>query len=147
MTKLLSLLPNRAAAARERLLPWTADPHEHSSLVRFESAALPGVDVTIRRMTLGRRIELARQVRELAGRLEFHQAGQSMADKIDAAALNAEIDAIYLRWGLVSVIGFNIDGLPATSDTVISGAPEGFAAEIVERIKRECGVSEQERKN
>ena len=132
MTRLLSLSPKH----------W-----EYSSVTRFESEALPGVLVTIRRMSLGRRIELAKSVRELGGRLEFEAAGGAMSSKIEAALLAAEIDAIYLRWGLAGVAGIEIDGSEPSCDEVIATAPEDFIREVLDRIKAECGLADEERKN
>jgi hypothetical protein len=116
-------------------------------VLRFESAAMPGVWVTIRRMSLGRRIELAKSVRELGAKLEFEAAGTDLSSKIEAAVLAAEIDAVYLRWGLVAVTEFEIDGNAPSCDEIISAAPEHLVREILERIKRECGLSDEDRKN
>jgi hypothetical protein len=132
MTKWLSLLP---------------EARDYASTVRYRPRSLAGAVVVLRRMSLGRRIELGRAVRELVGRLEFQQAGQTVADKIDAAVAAAEIDAVYLRWGVAAVEGLNIDGRPANADDLIAAAPEDLVDEIVARIKHECGLSEQERKN
>lgn len=130
-----------------RLLSLSPDRHRYESLARYEATSLPGVHYTVRRMSLGRRIELAEQVRELAGRLEFHQAGTSTQDRIAAGAAAAEIDAAYIRWGLVGVENLSIDGRPANASAVIDGAPESFVREIVECIQRECGITDDERKN
>ena len=120
---------------------------EYSSYLCCESNTLPGVRVTIRRMSLARRIELGRAVRELAGRLEFHQAGSGIGEQIDAAVAAAEINAVYFRWGVFAIEGLQIDGEPAALESVIASAPEEFVIEIVNYIKRECGISENERKN
>jgi hypothetical protein len=103
--------------------------------------------VWIRRMSLGRRIELARQVRDLAGKLEYHEASEKVVDRVEAALIGAEIDAAYLRWGVLNVDGFEIDGVAATAQDLISAAPEALVREIVARIKRECGLTDAERKN
>ena len=132
MTKLLSLSPKATA---------------YSSFVRFESESIEGVLVTIRRMSLGRRMELARELRPLGGRLEYEDAGRGVSDKIEAALTAAEIDAIYLRWGLVSVDGLTLDGEYPSQDEVIAKAPDDFVREVLDRIKAECGLSEEERKN
>ena len=132
MTKLLSLSPS---------------PLRCQSVDRFESAVLPGVFVTIRRMSLGRRIELAQAVRGLAGRLEFLEAGSTVADSIDAAQVAAEIDAVYVRWGVAAIDGLEIDGCRANCENVIAAAPEKFIHEIVARVKHQCGLTNDERIN
>lgn len=128
---------------------WSRSPKRgrYSSVERFASTAIPGVQVTIRRMSLGRRIDLARAVRDRAGRLEFLQAATTLGDRIEASQLGAEIDAVYLRWGLVRVEGLTLDDSEPFCEEVIARAPEPFVREIVDRIKRQCGLSEPERKN
>jgi len=98
-------------------------------------------------MSLGRRIELARAVRDLAGRLEFLQAGATVSDRIESAQISAEIDAVYLRWGLARIEGLVLDGREPTCEEVIARAAEEFVRDIITRIKHECGLSELERKN
>lgn len=132
MTRLLSLSPKASA---------------YSSFTRFESETLPGVVVTIRRMSLGRRMELARELRTLGARLEFEEAGSRVSDRIEAALTAAEIDAIYLGWGLASIDGLTLDGEYPSRDEVIAKAPDAFVREVVDRIKAECGLSGEERKN
>lgn len=88
-----------------------------------------------------------RQVRELAKRCEFSSAGTGIDDRFDARLAAAEIDRLYLRWGLQSVEGLTIDGQEANADLLIEKGPEDLCGEIVARIKLECGLSEEERKN
>lgn len=130
-----------------RLLSLSPKARQYASVTRIESKSMPGVSFTIRRMSLGRRIELARLVRELLARLEFHQAGAALGDKVEAAVAAGEIEAIYLRWGLVCVEGLDVDGESAGCEQVIAVAPECLASEVVSAIKAECGLNEQERKN
>ena len=59
----------------------------------------------------------------------------------------AEIDHAYLTWGLIGVEGLEIDGAEATAAGLIEAGPVELAAEILARIKAECGLSEDERKN
>ena len=65
-----------------------------------ESRVAPGVTFAVARMSFGRRVELMRRVRELARRMEFLEAGGDPGDQMDAALLQAEIDRLYLVWGL-----------------------------------------------
>jgi len=98
-------------------------------------------------MTFGRRLELARRIRELDRKLEYLQAGEDVRSRVDAAIVSSEIDRIYLEWGLEGISGLTIDGTPATPDAVIEHGPEALAREILEAIRRECFLSEEERKN
>jgi len=61
--------------------------------------------------------------------------------------VGAEIDRAYLEWGLLAVAGLTIDGEQATPQTLVDKGPLALAAEILSRVKSECGLSEIERKN
>jgi hypothetical protein len=101
----------------------------------------------IRRVSFGGRIELARKIREIGRKAEYLEAGSDARDKLEATVLGAEIDRAYLEWGLVGVEGLEIDGAAATPASLIDTGPIELAAEILARIKAECGLTEDERKN
>jgi hypothetical protein len=61
--------------------------------------------------------------------------------------LASEIDRVYLEWGLEAVEGLTVDGETATPALLIDRGPAELAAEILARIRSECGLSEDERKN
>ena len=68
---------------------------------------VPGVKFTIAKMSFGRRVELMRRVRELARRTEFLAASEDAGDKMDAALLRAEIERMYVVWGVKAVSGLD----------------------------------------
>jgi hypothetical protein len=107
----------------------------------------PGVEFVIARMTFGRRIELMREVRSLAARLEYFEAGQDAKNGMEASLLGAEIDKLYIRWGLKEIRGLEIDGVPATVELLIDSGPEELFLEALSAVKSECGLLENERKN
>ena len=111
-----------------------------------ESTTMPGVRYRLVRMSLGRRNALIRSIRELAQKMEFHAAG-GLEERLESSALALDIDAAYLRWGLAGIYGLRIDGEEADTELLISRGPEALAREIVAGIKRECALSEEERKN
>lgn len=111
------------------------------------SAERPGVEFVIARMTFGRRIELMRQVRDLAARLEYFDAGRDAKNEMEASLLGAEIDRLYIRWGLEEIRGLELDGLPATPDSLIESGPEGLFVEALTAVRAECAMTENERKN
>jgi len=115
--------------------------------VTKEGLRYPGVRYEIRRISFGRRIELARCIREVGRKAEYLEAGTDVRDKLEATVLSAEIDRVYLDWGLVGVEGMEIDGEAATPQSLIDAGPVELAAEILNRIKAECGLTEDERKN
>lgn len=120
---------------------------EYRSEVTRESSTLPGVKFRIARLSLGRRLELTRRIWNLTRRAEYLEAGGSPAERLQAAALSAEIDRAYLEWGLLGIEGLQIDGEPAGVSELAERGPEGLALEIVAAIRSECGLSEAERKN
>jgi len=116
------------------------------STVEVDSVVLPGVRYRLVRMSLERRGHLIRAIRELAGKAEFHAAG-GVDGKLESSALALDIDAVYLRWGLAGIEGLAIDGKEASPELLIARGPEALAREMVAGIKRECALSEEERKN
>jgi len=119
---------------------------EYESSVEVESAALPGVRLRVVRMSFGRRVELMRQVRELARRVECFEAGD-LGQRMDAGLLRAEIERLYVAWGLVAISGLTVDGAPGSTQSVIDGGPEELFREALAAVRREAGLSEDERKN
>ena len=121
------------------------------SRIWFDAAAMDGVRYEIVRVSFGRRIELARRIREIGRKMEYLEAGAALEngarEKLEATVLAAEIDRAYLEWGLISVEGLEIDGIAATPETLIDRGPVELAMEILGRIKSECGMTEDERKN
>ena len=120
---------------------------DYESQTTLEAQSARDVRYTISRMSFGRRLELTRKVRELGRRLEFLGAGKNAEEKMEESVLTAEIDRLFLEWGLRRVEGLFIDGQPATAETVIEHGPEELCQEILKAIKAECGLSEAERKN
>ena len=120
---------------------------EYESMVDFCSEWAPTVRYRIERMSFGRRLELTREVRGLLARQEFHAAGESPLDRVEASALAMEVDHLYWNWGLLSVEGLSIGGEAATKETLLARGPEPLVHEILSAIKRECGLTEDERKN
>jgi hypothetical protein len=87
------------------------------------------------------------RVRELAGRAEFLNAGSSPEEKMDAALLEAEIDQLYLAWGLRGVTGLELDGREATPESLAESGPEELFREALAAVRAETGLSETEIKN
>jgi len=120
---------------------------EYTSYEVVESKAAQGVAYTVAKMSFGRRVELTRRIRELASRREFLEAGETPEDKMNAALLASEIDRTYVAWGLKEVSGLELDGLPATPETLASNGPEDLFREALAVVKDRCGLLDAERKN
>jgi len=120
---------------------------EYKSCEIIESTVASGVSYTVVKMSFGRRVELMRRIRELAARKEFVEAGDTPNEKMEAALLASEIDRIYVLWGLKEVEGLELDGLPATPESLATSGPEELFREALAAVKQQCGLSETERKN
>ena len=120
---------------------------EYESTVTRRSNTVEGVSYTISRMSFGRRIELTRRVRDLTRKVEFLQAGDDVRDKVEASWLSAEVERLYLEWGLRGISGLSIDGQAASVERLIADGPEELSKEIVSSIRAECGLGADERKN
>jgi len=119
----------------------------YESVKDVESKIAPEVRYRIARMSFARRVELMRQVRELARRVEFLEAGQEPGGKMEAALVQAEVDRLYLVWGLVEVSGLALDGAAATPAALAESGPEDLFREALAAVKAETGLSVVERKN
>lgn len=124
-----------------------SEPVQYESTVTRASQSMPGVTFVVSRMSLGRRMELSRKIRELSRRAEFLQAGSEAQEKIEAGILAQEVDGLYVHWGLVSIAGLTIDGAPADAGLLLEKGPEPLACEIATAVREQCGLSEAERKN
>jgi hypothetical protein len=132
--------------------PWHSDKRQanagsYASDTLVNSRAFPGVTFTIARMSFGRRVELMRRVRELARRTEFLAASEEAGDKMDAALLQAEIERTYVMWGVKSVTGLAVDGVAAGPELLAEAGPEELFREALAAVRKETGLSEEERKN
>jgi hypothetical protein len=119
----------------------------YESVRVVESAVAAGVRYTVAKMSFARRVDLMRQVRELARRMEFLEAGGTATDKMDAALLQKEIDRLYLTWGLREIAGLEVDGAAATPETLAGAGPEDLFREALAAVRAETGLNEAERKN
>lgn len=122
-------------------------PILYASETAFESAVLPPVRFVLHRISAARRLDLLACMGELASQLEMLQASGSLDDRVQAEALRIQIDREYLRWGLKELRGLEIDGVPAEAESLFERGPEDLMNEIVSRIRAECELSGEERKN
>jgi hypothetical protein len=97
-------------------------------------------------MSLARRIELAKTVRELCLKQEFLKAGNA-GEQMDSSLTDLLVLKLYLEWGLAEIRGLDIDGEDATLQSLVENGPERLTDEIVESIKSELGLTAGERKN
>lgn len=119
----------------------------YESCTRTESRIAPGVVFVVSKMSFTRRMDLIRRIRELSLKFDFLKAGESTEEKLEGALVSAEIDRLYVNWGVQALTGLEIDGVQATPDLLATAGPEELFREAVAAVKAECGLSETERKN
>lgn len=120
---------------------------DYASTKTLASRSCPGVSYVIRCMSFRRRLGLLKSVREAARELEFRAAGESTEDRAAAAVQSGRIEELYLQWGLESISGLRIDGEDATPESLMERGPEALCREVAAEIRRECALSDEERKN
>jgi hypothetical protein len=52
-----------------------------------------------------------------------------------------------VKWGLAGIEGLEIDSKPATPESLIERGPEELVREVLAAIRREAGLSEDEKKD
>jgi hypothetical protein len=109
--------------------------------------SVPGVRYEIAKVSLARRAEITRRVRSLLAELEYHSAGSGVEDRLAAAEAASRVDRVYVEWGLLRVEGLEIDGEPCGVAALVERGPEELCREIAAAIRRQCRLSEEERKN
>jgi len=119
----------------------------YESVAVVDSRVASGVRFTVAKMSFGRRAELMRQVRELARKMEFLEAGREPGQKMDAVLLRAEIDRLYVKWGLRAIAGLELDGVEATPELLAEAGPENVFREAVAVVRAQTGLTAAERKN
>jgi hypothetical protein len=119
---------------------------KYTSVAWHTSDSWPGVRYAIRRISLGQRIDLTRRARELAQRNDFLRAGEAV-DQLEAALSDLLVRRMYLEWGLVSIEGLTVDDEPVNVSVIADKGPEALTDEIIETLRSELGLTEDERKN
>ena len=119
----------------------------YESVVEIDSRVAPGVSFTVAKMSFGRRVELMRRIRELARQMEFLEAGSQPGEKMDAGLFRAEIDRLYLSWGLRAVSGLVLDGVEASPSLLFEAGPEELVREALGAVRAQTGLTDEERKN
>jgi len=112
-----------------------------------EAKSLPGVRYLVRRPSLAKRAELTRLVRGKIEQLAFRNAGETLEDRLLATELELAIDRLYVEWGVIEIVGLEIDGEPATVNSALDQGPETLSREMASAVREELMITEAERKN
>lgn len=113
---------------------------------RVESQSVAGVMFWVRKTSLAQRIELLTRVRELTRKYDFLNAG-GPTERMEASLGDLLTTKLYVEWGLERVEGLSIDGQNASVTLLLEKGPEDLCLEIAQEVQKECGLSEEERKN
>ncbi|MEI9972408.1 MAG: hypothetical protein WDO73_10355 [Ignavibacteriota bacterium] len=119
----------------------------YESAATVSSQVADGVAFRIAKMSFGRRADLMRQIRELARKVEFLEAGAEPGQKMDAALLRVEIDRMYVKWGVLAISGLELDGVEATPQSLAESGPEPLFREALSLVRSQAGLTADERKN
>jgi hypothetical protein len=113
---------------------------------RVESQSVAGVVFWIRKTSLAQRIELLTLVRELTRKHEFLKAGEP-SEVMEASLADLLTTRLYIEWGLERIEGLSIDNQDASVSLLLEKGPEELCLEVAGEVQRQCGLSEEERKN
>jgi hypothetical protein len=120
---------------------------DYESSLWKQAKSRPDVKYRMRRISLGRRMELLERIASLVRDMEYAAGCGEPGGTLTAALLRDRLVEIYLRWGLLGLEGLAIDGKPATVEALIDAGPMELSREIAAAIREECGLTEDERKN
>jgi hypothetical protein len=124
----------------------TVAGRNYESLLWLESETLPGVEFSLRKISLAQRIELSSRVRELTLRNEFLRSGEPR-DQLEACIADLLVQKLYVQWAVVDLKGLRIDGQQATVELLLERGPEALVQEMVDAIHSHLELSDAERKN
>ncbi|MFN7920747.1 MAG: hypothetical protein U0Q16_11655 [Bryobacteraceae bacterium] len=71
---------------------------DYTSRVVKQSAAFPGVEFEIAKISLARRIDLGRRLREIDWKGDFLAASARVEDQVEAGMLERQIERLYVEW-------------------------------------------------
>ncbi len=138
--------------------------------VKQESTVFPGVFYVLNKMSEARRAQLRLLIAEPTSRIrnllremasiedkhpvtattprpeEVNTELMALSDKMEQISSD-EINPKWLKWGLKSLEGIEIDGVPANAELLLSDGPPALFMEIVDQIKRVAQLSGEEEKN
>jgi len=134
--------------------------YSFSSKETYESVTCPGVKFTVRVLNDIQRARRDAKLLSVRARINELQDkwtatkdnGGSALDLLkinDEAALltQSELTPAYIRAGLISVEGLEIDGAPATVEALIESGPKALVAEVYDACLKASGLGAEETKN
>ena len=64
-----------------------------------------------------------------------------------ASIASAEVESVYVVWGVTEINGLTIDGAAATPHSLVASGPEDLVREAATLVRSQLGLNEDERKN
>jgi hypothetical protein len=124
---------------------WHKSP-SYESLLWLESEVMPGVEFSIRKISLSQRLDLTARIRQLTVQHEFLRAG-NLSDQLEANMAELIVQKLYVEWAVAAVRGLRIDGEAASLGLVLERGPEELVAEMATAIRSHLGLTDEDRKN
>jgi hypothetical protein len=118
----------------------------YDSRLWLDSTTIPGVRFSIRKVSLGQRIELSSRIRELTLKNEFLRAGE-LQDNLEANLADLLVQKLYVEWATEGIEGLRINGKQGSVTMLIEYGPEELVAEIACAARSQLELSDAERKN
>src|SRR5215471_15100057 len=99
---------------------------KYESTITVPAKSAPGVTLRLNRMSFARRMELMERIRDLGARAESLGATDEVLQNMDATLLALEVDRAYVLWGVREIMGLEVDGVPATPQSLAEAGPEAL---------------------
>jgi hypothetical protein len=134
----------------------------YCSKIRIESTTTPGCTFVLHKMTELRRMRREIAIADLRVRItekrealdaalkNLENEPKGTVDKLNAEfgeMLHAEWYGAWIRWGVHSIEGFEIDDQPATVSSLLEEGPTNLIEEIFLAVRDASGLSIAETKN
>jgi hypothetical protein len=128
--------------------------HKDEPTVSFESETFPGVRITIQKLDEVRLRALLPTIAESIGRIRRYGHVPSPIETLKndlpfiiqhpqaLLEIAARIDTILVEYGAKSISGLEIDGEPATVETLLEDGPASLVTEIAAAIREAMGLPE-----
>jgi hypothetical protein len=114
---------------------------KYESTITVPAKSAPGVTLRLNRMSFARRMELMERIRDLGARAESLGATDEVLQNMDATLLALEVDRAYVLWGVREIMGLEVDGVPATPQSLAEAGPEALFREALTAVRGICGLA------
>ena len=114
---------------------------KYESTITVQAKSAHGVTLRLNRMSFARRMELMQRIRDLGARTDRAGGTDEILQNMDATLLAFEVDRTYVLWGVREITGLEVDGIPATPQSLAEAGPEALFREALTAVKGICGLA------